>query len=122
MGTENITTNMKIPEEEVEETDIKARVDTKILEVETDIEITMIIGIGIGVGIDLGIGMIGVIIIGHLDQLDRMSKGLLKDPRLTMKTLSGIPDGREWKCRKKLMLWKKEESISLTRKENERPR
>merc|ERR1712156_909000 len=122
MGTENITTNMKIHEEEVEETDIKAKVDTKIREAETDIGITMIIGIGIGVGIDLGIGMIGVIIIGLQDQLDRMGKGLLKDPRLTMKTHSGIPDGREWKCRKKLMLWKKEESISLTKKENERPR
>ena len=97
--TENITTNMKIPEE-VEETDIKAKVDTKIQEAGTDIGITMIIGIG--VGIDLGIGMI---IIGHPDQLDRMSKGLLKDPRLTMKTHSGIPDGREWKCRRKLMLW-----------------
>merc|ERR1711899_120915 len=119
--TENITTNMKI-HEEVEETDIKAKVDTKIREVETDIGITMIIGIEIGVGIDPEIGMIGVIIIGHPDQLDRMSKGLLKDPHLTMKTPSGIPDGREWKCRKKLMLWKKEESISLTRKENERPR
>merc|ERR1711962_1764239 len=117
--TENITTNMKI-HEEVEETDIKAKVDTKIREAETDIGITMIIGIG--VGIDPGIGMIGVIIIGRQDQLDRMSKGLLKDPRLTMKTHYGIPDGREWKCRKKLMLWKKEENISLTRKENGRPR
>merc|ERR1711962_490807 len=119
--TENITTNMKILEE-VEETDIRAKVDTKIREVETDIGITMIIGIGIGVGIDPEIGMIGVIIIGRQDQLDRMSKGLLKDPRRTMKTHSGIPDGREWKCRKKLMLWKKEESISLTRKENGKPR
>merc|ERR1711962_1212555 len=119
--TENITTNMKI-HEEVEETDIKAKVDSKIREVETDIGIIMIIGIGIVVGIDPEIGMIGVIIIGHPDQLDRMSKRLLKDPRQTMKTHSGIPDGREWKCRKKLMLWKKEESISLTRKENGKPR
>jgi len=118
--TENITTNMKIPEE-VEETDIKAKIGTRNREEQTDIGITMIIGI-IAVGIDRVIGMIVVIIIGHPDQLDRMSKGHLKDPRLTMKTHSGIPDGREWKCRKKPKLWKSEESISLTRKENERPR
>ena len=47
-------------------------------------------------------GMIGK---GHRGHLGKKNQGLLKDPRLIMMTHSGIPNGKEWKCRKKLTQW-----------------
>ena len=47
-------------------------------------------------------GMIGK---GHQGHLGKKNQGLLKDPRLIMTTHSGIPNGKEWKCRKKLTHW-----------------
>ena len=41
----------------------------------------------------------------HQDHQDKMSNGLQKDRRLTMMIHSGILDGKEWKCRKRPMLW-----------------
>ena len=47
-------------------------------------------------------GMIGK---GHRGHLGKKNQGLLKDPHLIMMTHSGIPNGKEWKCRKKLTQW-----------------
>merc|ERR1712037_458820 len=43
---------------------------------------------------------------GHRGHLGKKNQGLPKDPRLIMMTHSGIPSGKEWKCRKKLTHWK----------------
>ena len=51
---------------------------------------------------EMTVGMIGK---GHRGHLGKKNQGLLKDPRLIMTTLSGIPNGKEWKCRKKLTQW-----------------
>merc|ERR1711934_1190034 len=64
-------------------------------------------------------GMIGK---GHQGHLGKKNQGLLKDPRLIMMTHSGIPNGKEWKCRKKLTHWKKEENISSMTKRIKRPK
>merc|ERR1712083_920166 len=64
-------------------------------------------------------GMIGK---GHRGHLGRKNQGLLKDPHLIMTTHSGIPNGKEWKCRKKLTHWKKEENISSMTKRIKRPK
>ena len=42
---------------------------------------------------------------GHQGHLGKKNQGLLKDPRLIMTIHSGIPNGKEWKCRKKLTQW-----------------
>ena len=42
---------------------------------------------------------------GHRGHLGRKNRGLQKDPHLIMTTHSGIPNGKEWKCRKKLTHW-----------------
>ena len=47
-------------------------------------------------------GMIGK---GHRGHLGKKNRGLQKDPHLIMMTHSGIPNGKEWKCRKKLTHW-----------------
>merc|ERR1712083_1019982 len=54
----------------------------------------------------------GMTVKGHRGHLGKKNQGLLKDPHLIMTTHSGIPNGKEWKCRKKLTHWKKEENIS----------
>ena len=41
----------------------------------------------------------------HQDHPDKMSNGLQKDRRLTMRIHSGILDGKEWKCRKRPTHW-----------------
>ena len=47
-------------------------------------------------------GMIGK---GHRGHLGRKNQGLQKDPHLIMTTHFGTPNGKEWKCRKKLTHW-----------------
>ena len=42
---------------------------------------------------------------GHRGHLGKKNQGLLKDPHLIMTTHSGIPNGKEWKCRKKQKHW-----------------
>merc|ERR1711956_28570 len=59
---------------------------------------------------------------GHRGHLGKKNQGLLKDPHLIMTTHSGIPNGKEWKCRKKLKHWRKEENISSMRKRTKRPK
>merc|ERR1712129_433857 len=59
---------------------------------------------------------------GHRGHLGKKNQGLLKDPHLIMTTHSGIPNGKEWKCRKKLKHWRKEENISSMRKRIKRPK
>jgi len=141
--TENhITIDTKNPEEEgleetgLEETDIKARVDTKIREEEqTDIIKVGIITISVIIVVETGMINVGIIgikgikgikgiigIKGHRGHLGRTNKGRLKDLRLTMTIRSGILDGKEWKWGKKPKRWRKEESISLMRKGNVKPR
>merc|ERR1712172_59336 len=58
---------------------------------------------------------------GHRGHLGRKNRGLQKDPHLIMTTHSGIPNGKEWKCRKKLTHWKKEENISSMTNRIKRP-
>ena len=47
-------------------------------------------------------GMIGK---GHRGHLSKKNQGLQKDPHLIMTIHSGTPNGKEWKCRKKLTHW-----------------
>ena len=47
-------------------------------------------------------GMIGK---GHQGHLGKKNRGLQKDPHLIMTTHFGTPNGKEWKCRKKLTHW-----------------
>merc|ERR1740122_838817 len=58
---------------------------------------------------EMTVGMIGK---GHQGHLSKKNQGLLKDPHLIMTIHSGIPNGKEWKCRKKLTHCIKEENIS----------
>merc|ERR1712210_150760 len=82
-----------------------------------DVMITMIVGMTgemtVGMTVAMIIGMItGMTGKGHRGHLGKKNRGLQKDPHLIMMTHSGIPNGKEWKCRKKLTHWKKEENIS----------
>merc|ERR1712051_1023493 len=81
--------------------------------------IGMIIGMIAGMTAEMTVGMIGK---GHQGHLGKKNQGLLKDPRLIMTTHSGIPNGKEWKCRKKLTHWKKEENIFSMTKRIKRPK
>merc|ERR1712083_1105916 len=106
-----------------------------------DVMITMTVGMTAGMTVAMIIGMIagmiagmtggmtivsvmtaGMIGKGHRGHLGRKNQGLLKDPHLIMTTHSGIPNGKEWKCRKKLTHWKKEENISSMTKRIKRPK
>merc|ERR1711990_533038 len=59
---------------------------------------------------------------GHRGHLGKKNRGLQKDPHLIMMTHFGTPNGKEWKCRKKLTHWKKEENISSMTKRIKRPK
>merc|ERR550534_2965405 len=95
--------------------------------------VAMIIGMIIGMiaGMTAGMTIVSVMTAemtagmtgkGHRGHLGKKNQGLLKDPHLIMMTHSGIPNGKEWKCRKKLTQWKKEENISSMTKRIKRPK
>merc|ERR1712008_149629 len=91
-------------------------------------DVMIMMNVGMTAGMTVEIVVIAVIrngpmiVKGHRGHLGKKNQGLLKDPRLIMTTHSGIPNGKEWKCRKKQKHWKKEENISSMRKRTNRPK